>query len=485
MITRQTIALSTYLDIDHLILKEEGVLDITLGVDTPYFIDPRLVFLKNKKGVFDKSNEKIKKYFSDLIRIIKNSEDSPQLQEKAISMIAGKEPKGLSIGYGSKTDTGPAIPRSIAKKIVFSIAELIRVGIDDPELVEIMALFVDGYGPDSISDLSSYILYDDLCIFTQNVSKKLNIKTKKYLINNNEYYLPTHPFKNHQIIFVPLDYVSALPLASDWDGVQEAAQYNDKLRKEFSGIILPVVQEQLKNIRSLSKNEIEEFKKSFKKLLEIYRKKEVESYSTDLDEKGFYQSKCAIEEYAKKYNSTKKVISSCEDMSNLVRDIVNSFRRHIEDMGNSNLLYHRTKTHVPIKERPHREDVAQMIFNGIADVHCSYTNIPHARESKLSTGPVDFWFAKSRKEKVLVELKKNTNDIMHGYEEQLKKYEKGEKACYSFYVVIIVKKQLATKKKPITDIEVLKNKYEENFKNGIKSPELIIIDGLIYPSPSK
>lgn len=482
---RQTIALSTYIKIDPEILKNKGVLDVILGVDTPYFIDPRLVFLRDKKNIFLNADKKIQNYFSDLIRVIKNSEDSPQLQKKAVDMVAAKEPRGLSIGYGNKTDTGPAVPKSVARKIVFTIAELIKVGVDDPELVEIMVLFIDGYGPDSISDLVSYILYDDLCKFTQEVCKDLDIDTEEYLVNNAAYFLPKHPFKQHQIVFVPLDYVSALPLAYDWDSVQDAAAYNDKLRKDFSGIILPVVKEQIEKLSSLTLDEKSKFKETFKKLLKIYKDKELESYDTDIDERGFYVSKSSIEKYAKEFNSQQKNISSVEEMKDFVRDVILSFKRHIEDMGNANLLYHRTKKHAPMKDRPHREDVPQMIFNGIADVHCSYTNIPHARESKLSTGPVDFWFAKGRNSKVLVELKKSTNNLIKGYTKQLSKYENGELSCYSFYVVLKVKEEKSSKLKPITDIEELENKYNENIKRGIKTPEVIIIDGLIYDSPSK
>lgn len=482
---RQTIALSTYIKTEPEVLKKIGVLDVILGVDTPYFIDPRLVFLKDKKDIFLNANKKIKVYFSDLIKIIRNSADSPQLQKKAIEMVAAKEPKGLSIGYGNKTDTGPAVPESVARKIVFTIAELINVGIIDPELVEIMALFIDGYGPDSISDLVSYVLYDDLCEFTQAVCKDLSIEVKEYIINNVVFFLPKHPFKQHQIIFVPLDYVSALPLAYDWDSVQETAAYNDKLRKDFSGIILPVIKEQIGKLNSLSSKEKNKFRETFKKLLKIYKDKKLESYDTDIDERGFYVSKSAIEKYASEFNAQQKNISSVDEMKDFVREVILSFKRHIEDMGNSNLLYHRTKNHAPIKDKPHREDVPQMLFNGIADVHCSYTNIPHARESKLSTGPIDFWFAKTRDSKVLVEIKKSTNNLIKGYTKQLLKYEKGELSCYSFYVVLKVKEEKSSKSKPVTDIEELENKYNENLKKGIKTPEVIIIDGLIHDSPSK
>ncbi len=80
-------------------------------------------------------------------------------------------------------------------------------------------------------------------------------------------------------------------------------------------------------------------------------------------------------------------------------------------------------------------------------------------------------------------MKKSNNDnILKGYVKQLEAYKEGEKAFACYYVVVIVKK---TDPKTETQLDILKKQYEEKMKNGEDCPKLFIIDGLIYPSPSK
>jgi len=483
---RKTIALSTHLDVERKKLEKEGILDVSLGIDTKYFLDPRLLFsVSDLDDSFSSSCDKVLDYFKKLIKVIKSSEDSDQLQKIAVDMIAIQEPKGLSIGYGSERDSGASIPESVARRIIYTVAELIKVGIDDPELIELMVLFIDKYGPDSISDLLVHIIYEDLCNFTQKKCKKLKLKTKKFTINGKKFFLPQHPFKDHQIVFVPLEFLSPLPVACDWESVKDAAAHNEKLRKEFGSILMPIIKEQLAKISELDDKEKIVIKESFKKLIKIFKNTEPESYNISLDPKGYYRAQGYIEEYAKKFTAQKTELTDCKEMVEFVKRIIESFKNQVEDMGNSNLLYHRTKTHAVLKDKPHREDVPQMIFHGIVDVHCSYTNVLHSRESKNSAGPVDFTAGTSRTNKVVVEIKKSTNDIVKGYKKQTPLYQKGEKACHAFYVVIIVKDEKPSKRKPITDVEELQDLYEKNKKEGIISPEVIFVDGLIYPSPSK
>lgn len=482
---RKTLSLSTHLGINREVLEEKGILDITLGLDTPYFVDPRLFFSRKLSGNFLDSDKKIIDYFSLIIKIIKNSKNSPQLQNKAIGMIAIKEPVGLSIGYGSKRDSGTSTSEAIARKIIFTITELISVGLEDPELLELMLLFVEGYGPDSMSDLVIHIIYQDLCKFTQDACIELNIKTQEYIINGDMYKMPPHPFKAHQIVFVPLDFISSLPVAYDWEGVKEAAAYNDALRNELSKVFFPLIKEEIVKINSMNEKEKNDFKIRFAKLLDIYKQTKPKGYDRESDPGGYYLLRNIIEKYAKEFTSKKEIVTEPERVINIVRGIILSYKRNIEEIGWNKNLYHRTKTNEILKDQPHHEDVAQLLFNGLADVHCSYTNIMLARESKMSNGPIDFSLGTGYESKVLVEIKKSTNRLMHGYEEQIKKYATGEKACHSFYVVLTIKEQKATKNKLLTDIEILKNRYEENKKKGIITPEVIFIDGLIYDSPSK
>jgi DNA replication protein DnaC len=106
-------------------------------------------------------------------------------------------------------------------------------------------------------------------------------------------------------------------------------------------------------------------------------------------------------------------------------------------------------------------------------------------ESDAGSGKVDFSLGTGYNSKVLVELKKNKHsDIISGFEKQITTYEHSEKAQHSFYVVIIVEPEDLTKKKS-SKLKKLKETYESRLRQGLKSPELVIIDGLVYESASK
>jgi hypothetical protein len=98
---------------------------------------------------------------------------------------------------------------------------------------------------------------------------------------------------------------------------------------------------------------------------------------------------------------------------------------------------------------------------------------------------VEFALGTGYAEKVLVEIKKSDNkNIEDGFKLQIESYQKSENARYSFYVVILIKEK-SKKVDHVSQLDSIINLYEENKAKGVLSPELVIIDGLIHPSPSK
>ena len=64
-----------------------------------------------------------------------------------------------------------------------------------------------------------------------------------------------------------------------------------------------------------------------------------------------------------------------------------------------------------------------------------------------------------------MEIKKSNNkNIESGYKEQVEAYQKSENAMHSFYVVIIVKENKKKKDDKLTQLEIIKNLYENNIK---------------------
>jgi hypothetical protein len=115
----KSISLSKYLDVSREDLENLGVFDATLGIDTPLFVDPKLIVDSDIKE-FQGSREKILRYFSQIFRINKQSYISDRLRKKAINMLAVPEPKGTSIGYGNKSDKGTSIPIMLLLNIAIS-----------------------------------------------------------------------------------------------------------------------------------------------------------------------------------------------------------------------------------------------------------------------------------------------------------------------------------------------------------------------------
>jgi len=479
----QTISLSKHLEIARIDLENLGVFDTTLGIDTELFVDPKLL-VNSKIKEFTKSREKILRYFQQLLRIHKQSIKSARLRDKARDMLAVPEPEGLSIGYGSKTDNGTSIAKNVANRILLSASEILSVGIEDSEVVELLGLFVDGFGPDSMSDLIIHIIYEDFCAYTARISKELGVKTKEYKIEGVKYFLPTHPFSGKQITFVPYSLLRVLPIATSYDEIAKAAEHNKELREQFDEIVFPALQEVMSNISNKSKEEIDSFKKDLSSLLDIYRKIDVESYDLKRDERGYYGINPFIEKESKNIQARKKPANGTELVES-IKELIFQFKRSIEDNGGNNLLYRRTDTNSLLKDEPHHEDVSQRIFYMIADLFCQQANILLSAESDAGRGPVDFSLGTGYNKKVLVEIKKSDNkNIEHGYKEQVEAYQKSENALQSFYVVIVVK-EVKKIKDHVTQLEAITTLYEDNKKKGIKTPELIIIDGIIHPSPSK
>ncbi len=442
----RTISLSKYINIPRRTLESVGVFDATLGIDTKLFVDPKLLVDSNIQE-FKDSREKILRYFRQLLKVYKASSKSPRLMNEAVKMLAVPEPEGLSIGYGDATDNGTSIAKSVANEILLSISEILAVGLEDAEVVELLGIFVDGFGPDSISDLTIHIIYEDFCAYTARIAAELGVPTTEYKIEGIKYLLPTHPFSKKQLIFVPYSFLRALPVATSWSEVADAAAQSEELRKQFDEIVRPAIEDVFEDASSKNKDELDLFKKDLASLLDIYRKIRVSSYDLALDSKGYYQIDPFVEQIAQYIKARTKPQNS-KELIEAVRQLISQFERSIEDNGGNTLLYHKTRTGTVIPEKPHNEDVAQRLFYMIADLFCSQAGIMLAGESDSGRGPVDFSLGTGYKEKVLVEIKKSTNNkLLDGFKEQIKAYQKGENAAHSFYVVIVVRE--SQKKKDV------------------------------------
>ncbi len=478
----KTIALSKHLWITRNALEEKWVFDSNLWIDTKLFIDPKL--LENSLiAEFTCSREKIFIYFRQLIKIIKWSTNSPQLRRKAIDMLAVPERKWLSIGYWNKSDNWMAIKENVAIDIIKSALEMILVWIEDPELLELLGLFIKWYWPDSMSDLVIHIIYDDLCTYTARISKELWVSTQEFIINEKIYALPKHPFLESQIIFIPTLLLRTLPIATSWEEMDSVISQNETLRNEWNDLIRWVIIDEVRKIEDKNINKTKAINtEKFKKLLELYQASNVNSYNLLTDEKWYYALSPFVENIKADFTHvTWESPKTGDELIKRVRQFLEQFKRAIQDNGWAKLLYHKEERWTVIPSKAHNEDVSQALFYMLADQCCQQYNMMLAWESHAWLWHVDFSFGTWYDKKVIVEIKKWRNwNTVDGFESQLWSYISSENAIYGFYVVI----ELGWPNEVNNPVKKLKETYP-TWKNNLWTSEIFYIDGRIYPSPSK
>lgn len=478
----KTLTLNRALGVSVEELEKHGVLNTMIGIDTKLFIDPKLV---GKTGVpeLNAAHQKIHEYFELLVRVNAQASKSERVRQKAIDMIAIDEPVGLLIGYGNSRDSGKAIPASVAVTSLKSLTEILRIGIEDLRVMELLGLFVSNFGSDSISDLIAHILYDSLCQFTQRVAKEMNIKTSEFTIHGNKYQLPVHPYNKKQIVFVPSNAVRELPLASSWEEVADAAGVNEVSRKSFNEMIGAELDNFVKKIRKNPELLISS-KDSLDILIDVYSQAEVLPYDRKKDPKGYVRVTELLSELSDTLTAKAFNIKDATEMKKFIGDeIVSQFKREIELLGKNRLLYHRDGEAVNPK-KPVHEEASQIIFHGIADILAQKSNIIVTRESKTGVGSVDFSFGNVPSNKVVVEIKKSDNgNLLNGYENQVTAYQEAEGAAGAVYVVVIVRDSNVSNRH--SQLNELQKLHAQKVRDNLPHPDLYVIDGRIKDTASK
>lgn len=445
----KTILLSKHLWISRKDLEKRGVYDYLLWIDTKIFIDPKLLDA-SKIPEFKESRKKILAYFKALLKIINVSDRSEQLKDKAISLLATWEPIWLSIWYWNKTDSWTTMKVSVAKDIIRSSIEMLHVWIDEPELIEVMALFIKWFWADSLSDLTSHILYKELCEYTQRVSRELWVSTSTFLYDWISYELPRHPFKDNQVILLPIEIVRELPIASSWKDIDYVIKFNQQLRDDWNGLMKKIIISKTVEIKS-ENIDLGKARIHMKDLLNIYKKIIPNHYDIDTDTKWCYH----LPEYIEKLSTffeenSENPVEDTDDIITRVRKFLSKFQRAIESNGGNKLLYHREWNGWPVASRPHHESVSQLLFYIMADQYCSQYGIMLSWESDAWNWPVDFTLGTWYDEKVVVEIKKSTNrHIVSWFESQVEVYKDSENAVHGFYLIIELWDEYAERSKPV------------------------------------
>lgn len=460
------IPLSIYFKIKPACLEELGVLNAFIGIDNKVFVDPNLL-RSSKIPEFENAGAELEKYFAPIIKLLKASKAPNDVAwEEAKKRLQFREEHGAALGYSGAGASGKGIGPLLAGMLVHRGKQIVELGIEAPEMFELIGLFQENFGPDLLSDMAVAILKESFFEYSQRVATKLDLNPRKaFKFHGNEWLLPVHPDGKTALIFVPAGLLTPLPVALDRGEIDLVAQFNEEVRTQWNKIVAAAA----KDDREPSKAEIRTVfmaaPKNLSDLIEVYKKAAGRGYDFQKDPKGLLSwdniGRAAAQSFPLGIELNKP--KTIADLRQVLDLIIVQFKKNIEENRLYEVLYGEDGN-------PRNEVFSQRLFYAIADSYCAANNVDLSREPNAGNGPVDFKLSKGYHGRILVEVKKSSNSqLLHGFETQLAEYQKAEAAEQALYLIL----RVTQGESGINDVIALR---ERERSKGLKVPDIVVID---------
>lgn len=423
---------SKYFCVKSSALNRAGLIDPFIDVDTPLFIDPVLLEKSSNPVISKDGIAAFRKHFSNFVRLISISERKGDAAWKgAARLLDLREPPENGLGYGGSSRSGSSRPEEVRDGIMQTAKEVVTLGSKDPEMISLMGFFEENVGPDTISDFTTRVIIEQLAEITTKFSKVHGIP----LVANR--LLSNHPLpqaidkqgKSKFVVLVPKDIVRELPIANDWSDIEAAVGRSIHIRRAvnsmLSGIARPTIADRKSALRAIALQSPQ----NFEEFLEAV-KEHVRTYDPNVDALGYYRMRSILASgfAGLKTGAQYDLSKGPEEIRRLVHDTLLFFKRHVE---NGNLW-----EELWIEGRPKKERAAQLIYYAIADAYCQAHNVDISPEANMGGGPIDFKFSHGYQARVLVEMKRSSGTVRHGYEKQLEIYLDASRTNFGIFVVM-------------------------------------------------
>lgn len=163
---------------------------------------------------FQGSYQSINDHFSKIATLL-NVSDSKEdkMYQSAIKLFKFSEVNGINLGF-SESEHGAGFGEKLRKQVISDAFDIVKKGVQYPEIFQLVSLFEENIGPDRLSDMVATIIYPDIVKFTKRIQNELGINKEKY----SEYIfledgLVVNPYKGCEILFLPKDILHELPIA--------------------------------------------------------------------------------------------------------------------------------------------------------------------------------------------------------------------------------------------------------------------------------
>lgn len=468
------ILFSAYFGVPPKTIADAGLIDPFLDVDVPLFIDPVLLEKSSNTTIATSAVDRFRRHFQVLVRMLTiSTAENDAAWKGARRQLDLSEPPENGLGYGGSGRSGSSRPHDIREAILRTSKEIITLGAKDPEMISLMGFFEEDVGPDTISDLTTTVIMDDLAAITEAFCQANGVPLFETDISKN-HKLPqfkASPGRAVPIVLVPEDIVRELPIANDWSDIERAAMENarirDRVNRFLGGIVRPTVIDRKLALRSAALESPEAFDFFLAAV-----KANVSSYDPNLDALGYYRLKGIIADGfpGLKQQSLYNLKLGPHEIMRVVKDTVGQFKQHVEAGNLWEELW--------LGDKPKKERASQLIYYAIADAFCKANDLDISPEANMGGGPIDFKFSSGYSARVLVEMKRSGGTVVHGYEKQLEFYKNASQTEFALFVIMDYG-DLGTK---LNEIQRIRS---ARLDAGERASEIIVIDAKRKASASK
>lgn len=469
---RDPVLFSQYFGLTPDLLDAAGLVDPFLNVDTQLFIDPVLLEKSSNPVVAGEAHAAFRSHFEKFVRLLSISErEDDAAWRGAQKLLDLREPPDNRLGYGSSGRSGSSRPERIRSLIMRTSKEIITLGSKDPEMIGLMGFFEEEVGPDTISDFTTRVIVEQLAEITLDFCKKHKVPTK---INESGLELPSFSLKKGESRFallIPQDIVRDLPIANDFSEIADAVAATEKIRQRVNKLLGDTAKHTVAKQKAAVRKTALESKELFELFLKSI-KEHTEPYSKNEDAFGYYKIRELFtgDQSQFKANDTFDLTQGIGTIIRVVGETLEMFKHHVEK-GN---LWEELWT----GKKPKRERAAQLIYFAIADCFCKANNIDISPEANMGGGPIDFKFSKGYHARVLVEMKRSSGTVRHGYEKQLEIYKEAARSFHGVFVIVNYG-DLGTKLATIQKIRAKRLESDE------PASDIVVIDATPKQSASK
>lgn len=461
--------------------KNDDWFDPVLSVDTKLFIDPFLIYSK-EKSKFVGSHKEIIRFFNDVFSLIaKTKGDRKHLNwRRSLNLLVFPEVEELCLGYASGDTKGAGSGAGFAKVITEALWEAVEAGIKEFSHFEEVGILREGIGADRISDITANLLRNRLAAYTQAVCNDRSIPCTEFRYARGLYSskyqrwmplkikAPQNPYNDLPILLAPQAYLRDLPTISAdafWDFCY--TNENETLRDDFGADIT----------RNVDKHTIISFARKHPELraefLEHVECEGPKPYDYSVDRKGLVRWYDATATYCRHAPLVLNFTSEKEFVA-FNASVLAEFRNFVENNSGWKLLWNDSGL-------PKGEEAAQLLFLGVIKHYCKANNIDISREANIGRGPVDFKVSQGYQFRALHELKlaRNTK-FWNGFSKQLPKYQEAEGVSTGFFVIIVQSEEDLVRLK-----EVNKKVDEVKAKTGFNISPFVVDARRSPPSASR